>query len=80
MKILCIGEKNVFVSGNCAMMGYHIEVSYSINSINSIDPSKVFDGLYYKVLTDSKEKAEELQKEFQRILDFKSNFKKQLAS
>lgn len=80
MKILCVGNKSIFVSGKCAMMGYDIEISYSISKINSIDPSKVFDGLYYKVIADSEEKAEELRDEFQRILDFKNTFKKQVAS
>lgn len=80
MKILCVGEKSVFVSGKCAMMGYDIEITYAKNSINTIDPSRVFDGLYYKVIADSREKAEELKAECQRILDFKNKFKKQVAS
>lgn len=75
-KILCVGEKCLFVSGVDPVWGTQSESTLYLSLIESFDPAKVLSTNTHTVWTDNKEKADYYSKEMDKLLTLRSKISK----
>ncbi|MEE6129125.1 hypothetical protein V2E39_17120 [Chryseobacterium arthrosphaerae] len=73
-KILCVGEKALFVSGPDTMWHTPNEGTLRFSLKDDFDPSKVLSSNYHTVWTDDKQKADKYAATMNDILKLKSSF------
>jgi len=78
MNVLCVGEQSIYVSGLDAY-NHHKETIYSLSVVNTVDPSKVLESIFYTFWADSFEKAIEIKRTIERVLEFKNQFKEAIS-
>lgn len=80
MKVLCVGEKTVFVSYKDPQSDFYGETILSLSRVNTVDPSEVFKTSYMFAWADSLEKANELKETIAKVHDFRNQFQTPVAS
>ncbi|SIS72862.1 hypothetical protein SAMN05421785_102216 [Chryseobacterium gambrini] len=75
-KVLCVGEKALFVSGIDAVWGTKTEGTLYLINKDQFIPEKVFSSNTHSVWTDDKDKAKYYAKQMNDILKLRSQFSK----
>lgn len=76
MNVLCVGDRTIYVSGTDPVSNYQKETIFNLSTVNTVDPSKVLESIFYTFWADSIEKAKEIKATIEIVLEFKNQFKK----